>query len=84
MSRIYIVTDCTTGALVRYVRANTLNGAVRAVANEHFIAAPADHDTLFAAFKSKAEILDAVEPEQEDLPLTGTGNGALGAVKGPD
>lgn len=66
MSRIYVVTTRASG-VERYVRANTLNGAVRAVANEDFTAATASTEQLFQAFKAGFTILDSIEPEQLDL-----------------
>ena len=68
MSRIYLVTFKEGGA-ERFVRANTLNAAVRAVAKETFDAAPATTEQMFHALKAEAglEVLDAVEPEQLDL-----------------
>lgn len=66
MSRIYVVTTKASG-VERYVRANTLNGAIRAIANEDFTALAATTDQLFLAFKAGFEVLDAIEPEQLDL-----------------
>jgi hypothetical protein len=63
-SRIYTVRNNTSGKLVRYVRANTLGGAIRAVAEEHFAARPATTDEIFQASKSATfDVLDALAPE---------------------
>lgn len=66
MSRIYIVTN-RAGVELRYVRANSLNGAVRAYANEKFSARIANTDEVYQAMKGGAEIMDAVAPEQVDI-----------------
>lgn len=66
MSRIYIVT-ASDGSFERYVRANTLNGAIRAVAHDMFGAKPATTEQMYHAFKGGFEVLDTVEPEQLDL-----------------
>lgn len=61
-SRIYVVTDMGTRKIVRYVRANTLNGAIRAVARELFDAAPATTEQMWQASKAGAmDVLDALE-----------------------
>lgn len=68
MSRIYAVTNKKTGELVRYVRANTLNAAVRAHAAEVFEALQASTEDIYQATKAaKFDVLDAVAPEQLDL-----------------
>ena len=65
MSRIYTVTDRKTGAVERYVRANTLNAAIRAYSNEVFEAAPSTAEEMVnAANGGKLSVLDAVAPEQ--------------------
>ena len=62
MSRLYIITDKTTKKVARYVRANTLNGAVRALAEELYSAEAASTDQMFAAMKAgNMDVLDAVE-----------------------
>lgn len=67
MSRIYTITD-RMGCVVRYVRAHTLNGAVRAYANEHFKASASSTDELFQAQKAgEFDVLDAIDPEQRDI-----------------
>jgi hypothetical protein len=49
----------------RYVRANTLNAAVRSYANEVFEAAPVTTDELYQAMNADGfDVLDAVSPEQ--------------------
>lgn len=66
--RIYTVRNKTSGELVRYVRAHTLNSAVRAVAGEQFTAAPSSTEELFQATKTaQLDVLDAVAPEQSDI-----------------
>jgi hypothetical protein len=65
MSRIYLVTDKGNGRTVRYVRALSLNGAVRALAAELFDAKAASSDEVYQAMKSGAEVLDAVKAAEE-------------------
>jgi hypothetical protein len=68
MSRIYTVTNKKTGKVERYVRANTLNAAVRAHAHELFAAAQASTEDVFQAVQKKSfDVLDAVSPEQLGL-----------------
>lgn len=68
MSRIYVVRGRKSGELVRYVRARTLNGAVRALAGEKFEASAATTEEIFQAMKKDAfDVLDALEPTQTDL-----------------
>jgi hypothetical protein len=68
MSRIYTVTNKKSGAVARYVRANTLAAAIRAHSHELFDAAPSSTEDLFQAVQAKAfDVLDAVSPEQLDL-----------------
>jgi hypothetical protein len=62
MSRIYKITERETG-IDRFVRANSLNGAIRAIANEKFTGASATTEELFQAFKVGLEVLDAVEAD---------------------
>jgi hypothetical protein len=65
VSRIYTVTDKKTGAVERYVRANTLNAAIRAYSNEVFEAQPSTAEKMvMAANGGKLSVLDAVAPEQ--------------------
>jgi hypothetical protein len=67
VSRIYTVRNKTNGKLVRYVRAHSLNGAVRALAGELFDASAATTDDIFKASKDGTfDVLDALEPEQVD------------------
>lgn len=68
MSRIYTVRRRdAAGHLVRYVRANTLNAAVRAVAVELFEAKAATTEEIYQATVDKTfDVLDAVQPEQVD------------------
>jgi hypothetical protein len=65
VSRIYTVTNKKTGEIVRYVRANTLNAAIRAHAFELFEATASSTEDVFQAVQAKAfDVLDAVSPEQ--------------------
>jgi hypothetical protein len=64
-ARIYRVTNKHSGDVQRYVRANTLNAAVRAYADELFEAAPVTTDEMFKAMSTDGfDVLDAVSPEQ--------------------
>ena len=64
MSRIYVITSKATGGHVRYVRSNSLNGAVRALANEIFEARAATTEDVFQASKDKSfDVLDALVGE---------------------
>ena len=67
MSRIYAVSDKKSGKVVRYVRAKTLNGAVRAAAAELYDAKATTTDDIYLAAKAGSfTVLDAVEePESE-------------------
>jgi hypothetical protein len=70
--RIYTVRNKTSGKLQRYVRANTLAGAIRAAAEELFTAAPASTEDMFQAMKGgDLAVLDAVKPEQTDIDDAG-------------
>lgn len=60
MTRLYAVTDLSTGYVIRYVRAATLNSAIRAVADERFAAAPMSADAVYAAMRQGADVLDVV------------------------
>lgn len=65
MSRIYVVVG---RGVTRYVRAHTLSGAIRAVAEEHFEARAATaEDVVAAAQAGKLDVLDALKPEQVDI-----------------
>lgn len=65
MSRIYTVKQRAAGHLVRYVRAHTLNGAVRAVADDLFEATATTTEELFQAAKEGTfVVLDALEAEK--------------------
>lgn len=66
MPRIYVVTAKNGGA-ERYVRANTLNAAVRAVADENFVAAAATTEQMYQAMGAGSKVLDAVAPAQMDI-----------------
>lgn len=60
MSRIYTVTSRATGKAVRYVRATTMNQAIRAAWGEVFEAAPTTADAMYAASKGGGlDVLDA-------------------------
>jgi hypothetical protein len=65
MSRIYRITHRTAGHHIRFVRAATLNGAVRAVAADLFHVEPASTDDIVkASADGSLDILDALaEPE---------------------
>jgi hypothetical protein len=68
LSRIYVIKGRKSGELVRYVRAHTLNGAVRALAEEKFAASTASTEELFQAMKTDTfDVLDALAPTQVDL-----------------
>lgn len=68
MSRIYKVTAKENGQIVRYVRANSLNAAIRARMREIFDASPCTSEEMFQAAKhGKLNVLDAVAPEQTDI-----------------
>jgi hypothetical protein len=65
MSRIYTVTNKKTGKVERYVRANTLNAAIRAHAHELYDAIAATTEDVFQAMQAgDFHVLDAVAPEQ--------------------
>jgi division protein CdvB (Snf7/Vps24/ESCRT-III family) len=66
VSRIYTV-RAKAGHIVRYVRANTLNAAVRAVAEEMYVAKASTTDEVYQAMLKNADVLDAVAPEQSDI-----------------
>ena len=56
------------GVCVRFVRANTLNAAVRAHAAEKFTAVPATTEDVYQAVSQDLfNVLDAVAPEQIDI-----------------
>lgn len=62
MSRIYLVSDKSTKKVIRYVRANTLNGAVRALCDELYTAEAATTDQMYAAMQDGGlKVLDAIE-----------------------
>jgi hypothetical protein len=71
VSRIYNVSAKATGVSLRYVRANSLNAAVRAYAHEVVVAKAMTPDEVYAAMKEDREVLDAVAPEQPEI---GAGN----------
>jgi hypothetical protein len=66
VSRIYVVFERDTKEKF-FVRANTLNGAMRAVTNEHYAGRTATTDELYQAFKLGLTVIDAVAPEQLDI-----------------
>jgi hypothetical protein len=67
-AKIYVVRDKATGKVVRYVRSNTKNAAVRAHSEEKFAACPASTEEVFQAAKEGAlKVLDACETEQSDM-----------------
>ena len=71
-ARIYVVIDRATGKVARYVRARTLSGALRAVAEELFTAEHASTETIFQAMnKPGFDVLNAIEPEQADIEDAG-------------
>lgn len=63
MSRIYVVTH-TEGGAQEFVRANTLSGAIRAVANASMTARAATTEQMYVAFKAGLTVLDAVKEEE--------------------
>ena len=68
MSRIYVIRGRKDRKLVRYVRAHTLNGAVRAVSTELFEAAQATTNEIYEATMNKTfDVLDALQPTQVDI-----------------
>jgi hypothetical protein len=68
VSRIYTVINKKTGEIQRYVRANSLNAAIRAHAREVFEASASSTDDVYHAVQAKAfDVLDAVAPEQLTL-----------------
>jgi hypothetical protein len=77
MSRIYLVTDRLSGDVIRYVRAATLNGAVRAAANEAWLARSASADELYLALRTKVEVLDALEDSPPEAPPLGDDPGPV-------
>jgi hypothetical protein len=66
MSRIYTVRT-KDGRIVRYVRANTLNAAVRAVAEEMYAAKASTTDEVYQAMLKNVDVLDAIAPAQVDI-----------------
>jgi hypothetical protein len=65
MPQMYQITDRKSGHVKRFVRANTLNAAVRAHANEVFAATRMSPEEMFQAMKAgDFDALDAVAPEQ--------------------
>jgi len=67
MSKIYIVTHAKAGSLIRFVRAQTLNGAVRAVARDLFAVTAASTDQLVeAAANGSLDILDALAESTDE------------------
>jgi hypothetical protein len=68
MSRIYTVLNRADGNVARYVRANTLNAAVRAHASEVYEARPSSTEEIYQASLAGAlRVLNAVKPEQGDM-----------------
>lgn len=68
MSRIYVIRGRKSGSFERYVRAHTLNGAIRAHAAEVFEAKAATTDELFVAAQAGTfHVLDALEPIHLDI-----------------
>lgn len=68
MSRIYVVTSRKGGDVVRYVRAHTLNAAIRAAAAELFQSEALTTDQMYRAMQAgKFDVLDSIEPTQVDL-----------------
>ena len=63
--RIYVIVDKET-KVERFVRAKTLNGAVRAVAGEKFTGAAASTEQMFQAYKQGLEVLDASKEEEAE------------------
>ena len=72
MSRIYIVTHSRQDNLIRFVRAQTLNGAVRALARDLFHVVPASTDQIVeAAQAGTLDILDALADADDPGPVPG-------------
>ena len=70
MSRIYTVRNKTSGKC-RYVRAQTLASAIRAVAQENFTAKAASTEEIYqASVDGSFTVLDALAPEQIDIEDT--------------
>jgi hypothetical protein len=65
MSRIYVVTDRGLKSAVRWVRANTLAGALRAVAEELFEVHAASSDEVYRAMSTGVKVLDAAPSADE-------------------
>ena len=62
MSKIYLITSKSDQSVIRYVRANTLNGAIRALTDELYEVEAADTDQLYRAMQDGGlKVLDAVE-----------------------
>jgi hypothetical protein len=67
MSRLYLVTHKATDLPARYVRAHTLNGAIRAVASELFEARTASAEDIWEASKEPGfEVLDALNGGEDE------------------
>ena len=61
MSRIYVIENRETKGHMRYVRASTMNGAVRAYADEIFEVRAASTEDLWQASKDKSfDVLNAL------------------------
>ena len=68
MSRIYEISD-GAGEILRYVRANSLNGAIRAYSHEMFNAKVATAEDIFQASKrGEFDVLDALASDDEADP----------------
>lgn len=67
MSRIYVVTDRGLKSAVRWVRANTLAGAMRAVAGELFEVHAATSDEVYRAMSTGVGVLDACAEVAESV-----------------
>ena len=67
MSKIYIVRRKSDGEVLRYVRAKTLVGAVRAHAEELFEAKPATTEEVYQA--TRAGTLKVLNAVKEPVPV---------------
>lgn len=82
MSRIYVVTAAVpTGHGIRFVRAESKAGAVRAVAAEMFtVNAASAEDIVAASASGTLDILDALKDDADPGPVPAEAVPALRAV----
>jgi hypothetical protein len=68
VSKIYKVSKLRGDECVHYVRANTLNAALRAVSTMYFVGGAATTEEMYQALaKGNFEVIDAVKAEQLEL-----------------